>query len=303
MHNKMANETNVSERGGVVGNFAAVGTLESGINFIGDDRRTRISVNSSTYGVGSLSFASGTSSDAGSFFFQTNYKLDLQGLLPQSHFIKGARGPLFPVYPVIDKNNPQENLLMQSDGGYSSYTPVASLIARGVTKIVAFVNSYTPLANATQYNPVKQGYVTDLISSSFAAWFGFKTADYYESATHIFPQDQFVGLVKKMQASQAAGNGAFVRAQLTTIANVQFAVPAGLKVDIAFFLTSSSSKFISRLPLDVQADIALGDAGPYPKFPYTSTEIAYTKKQANLLVALSSFLVRQNLDKIKDMFD
>jgi len=252
----------------------------------------------------------GTSSDAGSVDAQV-YQGEIPDIFQDEDI--AAMGPQFNYFPTQASSNVVSVPFAMTDGGYSSNTPIISLIARGVTKIVAFMQTYVPLASASQYNPATDGYVPETVDFMIPAWFGLnveaqvKTAFYLIPAA-IFQTSQYASFVSAMQQSQAAQQGAYVRQTLTTIANPYYGIPAGIQVDLCLFYTSTSTTWQNQLASDIQSDIALGANGPYANFPYYATSFQnemefteYTPAQINLAAALSSWMILQHIDDVIDI--
>ena len=264
----------------------------------------------SPFPVASIGIAAGTSSDAGSPLFQTNTKPELEGMeeVVMKRFTKGAEGPHFAAFPTAAGTVPK-NTFALSDGGFTDYTPLLTLIARGVKRVIACCNSYSPLAPKEEFDVAKEGFVQGKMPSSVAAWFGQPTKAGYEANTHVFEPGQFAGVVAQLQETQASGLGAFARATLTTVRNATYGIPAGLEVEVAFFIISAPDHFVSLLPEGVRAEIDMGDIGPFRHFPYFKTEFEnaveftqYSAKQVNLLSAYTSWVMHNHWASLEDFF-
>ena len=262
----------------------------------------------------SVGLSAGTSSNVPAYDFQVQNAAAQLVRETFGEFAFGAQGPAFNYFLADDYPAAATTHAALADGGYATYNPIHSLIARGLTKIVAFHNDFVGISPT--YDPT-QGYVYKQIASTFAALFGMNTTAghptwYYETATAVFSPSQYAPVVQAMQASQAAGNGAFWRGTLTTVANERFSIPAGLEVDVAFFYLADSDTWRAQLPNDTQTELNLGSSGAFPGFPFYATTgedfassgrlWSYTPEQVNLLSGLTSWVVEQNWDKVSDLF-
>jgi len=162
--------------------------------------------------------------------------------------------------------------------------------------------------------------IPDQIDNSIPAFFGvdvdrehkFQDRSYFLDNNQIFATADYAGVVKGLQAAQAAGNGILYRTTLTTVENRWWGVTAGVQVDITFMylgrvpawenlLSADMRKLV--VPTDNADDLANTIShGPFKHFPHFPTEGgSINHAQANLLADLAGWTVLNNAELFKDV--
>lgn len=205
------------------------------------------------------------------------------------------------------------------DGCGVSNTDLVSLLVRNVTQLIVFVNTDTPLQNASHWIP-GVGNITTQIDFTVPAWFGIiydnisyvNDAGYDLKNSHVFEEDEFVTLAVKLQAAQTRGYGVVANMTHTTVQNDQYGVVGGRKVNILwFYLASRVTQWENQLNEEMQSYLIPKDDpdnqavfpkdGPFRDFPgYGTTLASENIKQANLLADLVGWIVYQNADLFRE---
>ncbi len=133
-----------------------------------------------------------------------------------------------------------------------------------------------------------------------AALFGYFTypvdsASSFCYLNQVFAQEDFPPLVARLQAADASGNGVVVTSNLTTVANDAMGISSGVPVQVTWVYLSLADNWKAQLPESVRADLDAGADGPYAGFPnYSLAETSLTEQQANLLAAMTTWVVEAN---------
>jgi len=202
-------------------------------------------------------------------------------------------------FAVTDPVGSEEDMVC-GDGGIVDNFGMFSMLRRGVSRIMVFVNSETPLASNETWDPTARAPSMNDIDGYITALFGVQVYSdlnpaYWTQNNQVFPQEDFTPLAVALQAAQASGTGAVAKVSLTTVENQLMGVPGGHKVELGVYYLSMPTVWKSQLPATVQADLDDPD-GPYPDFPHysTSTMISLSEPQVNLLTNMLSWTMLQN---------
>jgi hypothetical protein len=144
-----------------------------------------------------------------------------------------------------------------SDGGAYENVPLLSFLQRQVSKIVLFFNQHLPLQPSNKFNVETDEPNEKQITNDFSCFFGVfpDKADYeyaYER-NQVFPRDDYVSVVKALQAAQSKGNGIVATFNLTTVANEWWGIPAGFTAEVTFVMLGRAHIWESQLSSEMRA--------------------------------------------------
>ena len=205
------------------------------------------------------------------------------------------------------------------DGAGVSNTNLISFIQRGVTAIIAFVNTLMPLQNSSHWNPVTDPLTESVIDFQVPAWFGYIPDDLADvmkvsfdlQHSHIFESSEWLPMVTGLQEAQAIGKGNIISRIHTTVRNDHYGVPGGLKIKVVWVYLGRATQWEQQLN-DEMKELVIPeddpynqantiDAGPFRHFPHYPTALASeTTSKANLLADLTGWTIYQNQDLIRD---
>jgi hypothetical protein len=215
--------------------------------------------------------------------------------------------PRYPYWPVADPVQQEELLYWFADGGSLEDTGVCSLLARGVTRIISFVNSQTPL-QASPGAPVT-------VDTSVQLLFGIEpdapsvslTESYVASAPNATPdfvqvfespryQDLVNGLV---DANINNGGPAMFKQTLNVLKNANFDIPGGGQVEILWVYNTAVPNWIKLLTPDVQSEV--NGLSHFPNY-LTFKQRGFDPIEMNALAELSFWNLVSNTDMVMSMF-
>ena len=239
----------------------------------------------------SIADASGTSSSA--------FAADLT-----SHGIAGISlkdlAPEVNYFPV-DSDSLVENInYMFGDGGNLENFGLISLLQRGVSNIVVFIN--TQSAVNVDFDTTNVATPKD-IDSDLLPLFGISfspTSDMNQNK--VFSTESFNGIMQDFIDSKNAGQTVMATSQLTTVDNPWWGIRAGDEVNINWIYNENVDQWRDSLEWEIKAELDLGFAGEFKDFPRYRTVgenialVQLTPKQINLLYQLSAWNVYTNKD-------
>ncbi|HEV7426235.1 MAG TPA: hypothetical protein VGQ46_07690, partial [Thermoanaerobaculia bacterium] len=175
--------------------------------------------------------------------------------------------PRYPYWPVANPTPQEELLYWFADGGSLENTGICALLARGVTKIIAFVNSQTPLLA----KPIAQG-GSVTIDSSVQLLFGLQpdpksaalTETYVASAPNatpdfvqVFETAPYYELMQGLAIANVQDGGpAMFKQTLNVLQNLNFDIPGGTEVDILWVYNTAVPNWVKLLTPDVQSAVS-----------------------------------------------
>jgi len=269
-------------------------------------------------GILDLRFASGASSFAPGAFFDS-FKIQKPTSLHFNYF-----SPTDPSNGGQEAQAGKKNIYdtLFADGGSLENIPLISLIQRGVKRVMYCANTGDALQPASVWNIDAPGAaeIPDQIDGSIPAFFGinvdrkhkFQDRSYFLDNNQIFASADYAGVVKGLQAAQAAGKGIIFRTTLTTIQNLWWGVTGGVQVDITFMYLGRVTAWETLLSADMRklvvpkkdADNLANTVshGPFKHFPHFPTEGgSINHEQANLLADLTGWTVLNNAELFRDI--
>jgi hypothetical protein len=242
---------------------------------------TLISVPSVRNTVPSLRTMIGTSSSAlASALYESNKSTILEKLIPTFRLWS----PQFPGQTVTSN---------VADGAFSDNTGIVALVARGIRKVVAFINPEEVLVDK------------NTCIGQLAALFGQlpagcdTTGVFDRNGQQVFKNSEYAGFIQKLLDSKRGGGPTFARASLDVLQNYAYGVEGGYRAEVLMIVLQPSTEFFNLLPQDVQNEIAPGKSlANFPnyltlfqnKLPLKDAGIAQlTKRQVNLLASYTEW--------------
>ena len=258
-----------------------------------------------------LQWAAGASGYAEGAFFES--------LRP--HNISSRLGMHFDYWSPSDRRPSSKDTLFCDGGSYENIM-LPSMLQRGVRKIVLFFNPVTPLQPSSSWNVLTDAPSKTQIDDGFSSLFGVLPEDYvkWEQRSFDFSKDQFFSsadyapTVLALQAAQQAGNGIIYTANLTTVQNDWWGIPAGVTAEVTFVYLGRLKNWESELSDEMRALLvpAGEDAedlsktiedGPFRHFPhYPTSGGLLNAEQANVLADMTGWLIHKNADLFKSIF-
>jgi hypothetical protein len=215
--------------------------------------------------------------------------------------------PRYPYWPVADPVQQQELLYWFADGGSLENSGVCSLLARGVPRIISFINTQTPL----QAGPGAR--IT--VDSSVQLLFGIEpdaasvalTESYVASAPNatpdfvqVFESARYSDLVTGLTDANIKNRGpAMFKQTLNVLTNANFDIPGGGTVDILWVLNTPVPNWIELLSPEVQS--AVGGLSHFPNY-LTIEQLGLDPIEVNALAELSFWNVVSNAELVRSMF-
>ncbi|MGA8810434.1 MAG: hypothetical protein WB973_21395 [Thermoanaerobaculia bacterium] len=218
--------------------------------------------------------------------------------------------PRYPYWPVANPSPQEELLYWFADGGSLENTGICALLARGVTKIIAFVNSQTPLLT----KPLDQG-GSVTIDSSVQLLFGLQpdaksaalTESYVASAPNatpdfvqVFETAPYYELMNGFaDANLNNGGPAMFKQTLNVLQNLNFDIPGGTQVEVLWVYNTAVPNWIKALAPDVQA--AVNGLSHFPNY-LTIDQLGLEPLEVNALAELSFWNLMSNAEMVTSMF-
>lgn len=216
--------------------------------------------------------------------------------------------PKYQYWPVAKRETTPPYDYYFADGGNLENTGVLALLARNVTRVIAFVNTATPLKNDS-------GQIT--FSSDISLLFGVvaapKSAQHKESKqqvppngdpgfNQVFAREKHDELVAAMwQKNGVNGEPAVIKQTLTVMPNANFGIAGNYDVEILWVYNTAVPKWRSLLSADVRTWLDLGGAPNFPNYN-TILQLGLSPREVNLLAQLSFWVVVQEKDLVQSMF-
>lgn len=207
------------------------------------------------------------------------------------------------------------------DGGSYENIMLPSMLQRGLKKIALFFNSVTPLQPSTTWDVLTEPPLKSQIDDGFSSLFGVLPEDYvkWEERSFDFSKDQFFSTddyaptVLALQDAQQKGDGIIYTANLTTVNNDWWGIPAGLTAEITFVYLGRLKNWEAQLsdemrellvPAEDADDLAHTiEDGPFRHFPhYPTSGGLLNAEQANVLSDMTGWLIHQNAELFESIF-
>jgi hypothetical protein len=144
---------------------------------------------------------------------------------------------------------PQLTTMMLGDGGSYENIALISFLQRRVPKIVLFFLSSIPLEPFEDWDVLKDPQAYEHITDDLAAFFGainyslprYADRTYEYERNTVFSLADFDRVALGLQSAQQEGRGIIYTANLTTVENAWWGIPAGLTFEVTF-------SYLGRLP-------------------------------------------------------
>jgi hypothetical protein len=215
--------------------------------------------------------------------------------------------PAYPYWPVADHSAAKNAATSYefADGGSLEDTGICALLARGVPKIIAFVNGQTPLA---------QGSSGIVLDSQIQLLFGINPSaeslarkEVYRQDvpnndvqfTQVFNSSDYDALAAGLWAANSAGGPAMFAQTLTTVANTNFGVES-YSVQVLWVYNTWVQSWHDLLddPMKLIVDVTLN----FPNYD-TVLQLNLTATEVNLLANLSCWNLQTNSAMVLEMFN
>lgn len=203
--------------------------------------------------------------------------------------VEGLTLPYYPI-PLTTRYD-----AMFGDGGNVENEHVSGLVQRGLTRIVVFLNSDTPLD--VDWNLSTTPASIDVICDDLPAFFGVgdfeASVTFNYTADHMFDTADFAPLVSALQDSVRRGDGGVATMLHTTVDNDRLGVRAGQIINVTWVYLSPSPVWFAALP---NATLDLIKHDPiFLGFPHFSTSrLDLGLAEINALASLTTWVVERN---------
>jgi len=208
------------------------------------------------------------------------------------------------------------------DGGSFENMPLINFLQRKVERIVLFYTSSVPLQPSTQWDPFSEPYSKDKVNDALAALFGvfdplqpgWYDRSYELERNQVFASTDFAPLVAALQAAQQTGKGIVATANLTTVSNAWWGIPAGWTASVTVAYLDRLRQWEQRLRPEMRellvphSEEDAGDLskdvshGPFRHFPHYATAGGeMNAERANVLADLTGWAVLQNADLFRSV--
>jgi len=218
--------------------------------------------------------------------------------------------PKYQYWPVADPVAQTANYFWFADGGSLENTGICSLLARGVPRIISFVNTEVPLLT----KPLdKGGSVT--IDSSVQLLFGtdpdaptVSLQDSYVASApnatpdeiQVFEKARYYELMQGLAIANVQNHGpAMFKQTLTVLPNPTFDIAGGYDVEILWVYNTAVQNWIDLLSPDVQSIV--NGLRHFPNYE-TMGQLGLSATEVNALAELSFWNLTSNADLVKSMF-
>jgi hypothetical protein len=204
-------------------------------------------------------------------------------------------------YTQLTTQNLSSQQSRMSDGVFADNTGIVALVARGVRRIIAFVNTVIPIPT---YSP-------ELCEIDTRPLFGIPNNEDCTKPflgtpfSQVFKSSDYEKVVNQFKTNFNNGGPVFARELLDVLPNSLNGVVGGYKVDLLIVLLQTSSKFINNLPEEIRSeityDVPVYSRKSFNNFPYFGTSfqnitggpIQYSLKQVNLLSTYTDWYLNQ----------
>ncbi|MBV9069166.1 MAG: hypothetical protein JO093_03375 [Acidobacteria bacterium] len=218
--------------------------------------------------------------------------------------------PRYPYWPVANPTQPEELLYWFADGGSLENTGICALLARGVTRIISFINTQTPLLT----KPLDQG-GSVTIDTSVQLLFGLDpdaksaalTESYVASAPNatpdfvqVFETAPYYDLMKGLAIANVQDGGpAMFKQMLKVLNNPNFDIPGGTEVEILWVYNTAVRNWNTLLSPSVQSTV--NSLSHFPNY-LTIEQLGLSATEVNALAELSFWNLVSNAEMVKSMF-
>ncbi|MGH9420963.1 MAG: hypothetical protein ACRD3J_13390, partial [Thermoanaerobaculia bacterium] len=218
--------------------------------------------------------------------------------------------PKYPYWPVADPVPQTANYFWFADGGSLENTGICSLLARGVPRIISFINTEVPLLT----RPLdKGGSVT--IDSSVQLLFGtdpdaqtVSLQDSYVASApnatpdeiQVFEKAPYYDLMNGLAIANVQNGGpAIFKQTLKVLPNATFGIAGGYEVEILWVYNTAVPNWINLLSPDVQSTV--NRLNHFPNYE-TMGQLGLSATEVNALAELSFWNLTSNAEMVESMF-
>jgi hypothetical protein len=218
--------------------------------------------------------------------------------------------PRYPYWPVSNPTPQEELLYWFADGGSLENTGVCALLARGVTRIISFINTQTPLLT----KPLSEG-GSVTIDTSVQLLFGLQpdaksaalTESYVASAPNatpdfvqVFETAPYYDLMNGLAVANVQDGGpAMFKQTLKVVPNPNFDIAGGGEVEVLWVYNTPVPNWIKLLSPEVQS--AVNGLKNFPNYQ-TIEQLGLSVQEVNALAELSFWNLVSNAELVKSMF-
>jgi len=215
--------------------------------------------------------------------------------------------PRYPYWPVANPVQQEELLYWFADGGSLENSGICSLLARGVPRIISFINSQTPL-QASPGAPITVDTTVQLLfgiepdarsvslTESYVASAPNATPDFVQ----VFDSARYYDLVNGLTDANINNGGAAMFTQtLKVLTNANFDIPGGGEVTVLWVYNTIAKNWMDLLTPEVQS--AVGGLSHFPNY-LTIEQLGLDPIEVNALAELSFWSLVSNAEMVKSMF-
>ena len=232
-------------------------------------------------------------------------------------------------YPLLDLDRTDfENEVFELvDAGRVDYLGITPLLARGVKKIVVFVNTDIPLLEV-EYNGQNVIGVEKAIPALFGVcpdeqaqrpgYIGLTVSDCKFKAlkfNQVFEEQRFQEVAEGLLASKREGKAiVYEQSQLKVLPNSHYAIEGGYDVDLFWVYNDLPDRWLENLPENVRQLVEEDErfkcnseycSHPKTRFPHNSAmyELDLAEAPSNLLTVLAFNTLMNCSERLKLFFD
>jgi hypothetical protein len=255
--------------------------------------------------------------------------LDIQFAGAASSYAPGAFVESFPHFNIAENLGlhmsywspadrlPEMKDTLFADGGSYMNIMLPSMLQRRVKKIILFLNEGQSIMPPSSWNPATDTPSASQISDTLSSMFGVIPEDAMDytwqkrsfdiTKNQYFDTSDWVPVATGLQNAQQEGNGIIYTANLTTVENSWWGIPAGITSEITFVYLGrlksweaelSDSVYPLFVPSDSEEAQNLGidvSEGPFKGFPhYMTSGGLVNNERANALADLTGWTITKN---------
>ncbi|QPF75013.1 hypothetical protein G8A07_20235 [Roseateles sp. DAIF2] len=233
----------------------------------------------------SLSDIAGCSSAAFAQLFEEQYP-DFKGLVPR-----------YPYWPLQARASQPALNYRFADGGSLENLGVNAMLARGVPRLIVFVNTDEGISrDPARRDVILSDDIPPLFGlQPFAAGVGYvpygpnqpgEGAARLYRHNQVFETSAFAELQQKLLAAKNAGGALMVRQVLKVLPNSWFDVPAQESVELLWVYNDNVSSWWQQLPFETRAWLDIESVDDFPLYD-TVTQLYLTPIMVNALAHLA----------------
>lgn len=208
----------------------------------------------------------------------------------------GELVPRYPYWPIQGRATQPTLSYRFADGGCLENLRVNAMLARGVPRVIVFVNTDEGIA----YDPARREIV---VSGDIPPLFGYQpfspdrgyvpyADDPGQGATRLFRHSQvfessaFADLQQQLMAARRAGGAVMARQVLEVLPNAWFDVPAQDAVEVLWVYNDNVTSWWNQLPTETRIVLDVESVDDFPLYG-TVTQLYLTPTMVNALAHLA----------------